>query len=77
MPALMVFGPQEWYYPRSPVMLRLHGRFIMEFRSLWESGAWSNHFENIPLLLAGGAVGVMSAVFLWRERIPFSRRGPL
>lgn len=77
LPALMVFGPQEWYYPRSPVMLRLHGRFIMEFRSLWESGAWSNHFENIPLLLAGGAVGVMSAVFLWRERIPFSRRGPL
>lgn len=77
LPALLVFGPREWFVPRSTAMLRLHGRFILEFRSLWESGALDSHFENLPLLLAGGVAGVLSAVFLWRNRIPFSRRGPL
>lgn len=77
LPALVLFGPVEWVLPRSTIMLRLHARFILEFRSLWESGAWGAHFDNGWLLLAGGAAGVLSVVFLWRKRIPFSRRAPL
>ncbi len=77
LPALLLFGPESWVLPRSPFMLRLHGRFIVEFRSLWESGAWSNHFDHLPLLLAGAVAGGWSAVLLVRGRIPFSRRAPV
>ena len=77
LPALLVFGPPEWFVPRSTAMLRLHGRFILEFRSLWESGSWGSHFENLPLLLAGGVAGIVVSALGWRRRIPFSRRGPL
>ena len=34
LPALVLFGPVSWYLPRSPLMLRLHSRHIVEFLSL-------------------------------------------
>lgn len=77
LPALMFLGPPEWFYPRAAIMLRLHGRFIMEFRSLGDSGAWNNHFENLPLLLAGGVAVAVAAVLLWRGRISFFRQASL
>jgi hypothetical protein len=77
LPALNFFGPEEWILPRSPIMLRLFDRLIVECRPLWETGLWGEHFVNIPLLLAGGVAGVLSAVILRRKRISFSRRAPL
>ena len=34
LPCLVLFGPVDWYIPRSAPMLRLHARHIIEFLSL-------------------------------------------
>ena len=76
-PALMVAGPVAWFWPRSVVMLRLHERFIIEFRSLWGSGSWGGHFENLPLMAAGAVAGAAGLAWAWRRGVPRSRRGSL
>lgn len=75
LPVVVVWGPAEWFLPRSAIMLRLHARLIIEFLPLWKPEVWDGHFVSRGLLLAGGATGAVA--FLWRQRISFSKRAPL
>ncbi len=67
LPALVLRGPAGWYLPRTALLLRLHDRFIVEFRSLLESGSLSRHFDQLPLLAAGCGAGLVGLI-LWRCR---------
>lgn len=77
LPALIIFGPEQWFLPRAALMLRLHARLIIEFRPLLESGEFFGHFVSLPLLVAGGVAGVLGVVFLGGKQIGFSRRAPV
>ena len=61
LPLLILFGPVEWYWPRTDVMLRLHARHILEFRPLQTVAgsqwpwAWIKSSGAGVLALAGAA----------------------
>ena len=77
LPLLVLFGPVEWYEPRSTLMLRLHSKFIMEFRPLWESETWRSLLLETPVLPIGALVGLWSGIGLRRGWIPFPLQAPL
>ena len=77
LPALILFGPVAWYAPRTPLMLRLHARFIIEFVPLWAADLRSIYREHLPLLLLGGGTLVMTGFLFRRGRIPFACQAPL
>lgn len=67
LPALVLFGPLAWYVPRTPLMLRLHEFFIVEFKPLWEINASFSWFSPryptlvFALLVIGAAVAALRA----------------
>lgn len=73
LPLLIVFGPEAWYWPRSLLMLRLHGHHINEFWTLFKvAGArWPGVFLHAfgLLLLAGGG----TCALFFRRRLTFSQ----
>ena len=77
LPCLILFGPAEWYWPRSLIMLRLHTHHINEFWTLFTvAGAhWPTVFLNAfkLLLLAGfGAIALH-----YRRRLSFAQQSIL
>lgn len=75
LPALVLFGPIAWYVPRTPLMLRLHEFFIVEFKPLWEINATFSWFSpryptlGFALLVIGAAVAALQAKLVpptWR-----------
>lgn len=75
LPALVLFGPLAWYVPRTPLMLRLHEFFILEFKPLWEINASFSWFSPryptlvFALLVIGAAVTALRTRLLppaWR-----------
>ena len=70
LPALVLFGPADWYIPRSPLMLRLHARDIDEFLSL--AAFASVKSRSFAALLLPPLLPAIAAIPLLRR--PFSRR---
>lgn len=75
LPALVLFGPLAWYVPRTPLMLRLHEFFILEFKPLWEINASFSWFSPryptlvFALLVIGAAMAALRAKLVspaWR-----------
>jgi len=70
LPALVLFGPDGWYIPRSALMLRLHARHIQEFFPL--SVLCASQGRSLPLdLLLRGLPAWAALPFLLRR--PFRR----
>ncbi len=69
VPLLVVFGPVDWFWPRTPIMLRLHARHIIEFRTLFATAGtrWPRQF----LMTFGVIVPALiwTAVLLARRRL--------
>jgi hypothetical protein len=77
LPVLVVFGPNAWYLPRTPLMLRLHTRLIAEFLSPLNPAVSSIYLHRLPLLLLGGIALGFTLRLLRRKDLPFPWRAPL
>lgn len=77
LPLLVLFGPVAWYIPRSPLMLRLHKRFIIEFLPLWQQLSGQLLLDHATLLLLGGATLGLTGWLVKGRRLPFADRAPL
>lgn len=77
LPVLVLFGPVAWYIPRSPLMLRLHSRFIVDFLPPWQAAGFPAYLEHAPLLLLGAASLGATGILLRRKSIPFPYQAPL
>ena len=63
LPALILFGPVDWYIPRSTLMLRLHARYIHEFLPL-HVFAPQNGRRFLPALLLAVGPGLAALALL-------------
>ena len=76
LPALILFGPVEWYWPRTEIMLRLHARHILEFRPLQTVAG--NRWLWAWVQAAGvGVPALAGAAWLLAKRRPDPWREPL
>jgi hypothetical protein len=76
LPLLVLAGPPAWYLPRSPLMLRLHARYITEFMSPMDSIV-SSIYARDPLLLVGLLLLAVALFLLRNNRAPFPFRPAL
>ena len=77
LPALILFGPVAWYIPRTPLMLRLCARFIIELFTFRQAASTTVVLENSPLFLLGVAPLVLTMILFRRKQIPFPYQAPL
>lgn len=77
LPALVLFGPVAGYIPRTPLMLRLHSRFIIEFLPLWQTASAKICLDHALLFLLGGATLLLTENLLRRQRLPGPYEAPL
>ncbi len=77
LPGLVLFGPPSWYWPRLPLMLRLHSRHITEFLSPIHPAVSAIYLARVPLLLAGGLALGLTLFLLHRKCLPLSCRARL
>ena len=77
LPALILFGPVEWYIPRKPLMLRLCAQFIFELFSFSRAASPTAVLENSPLFLLGAASLILTLILFRRRQLPFPYQAPL
>lgn len=76
LPLLILFGPVDWYWPRSGIMLRLHARHILEFRPL-QTVAGSQWFWTWLKSSGVGVLALAGGAWLLGQRRPARWREPL
>lgn len=77
LPLLLMFGPAAWVVPRSPLMLQLHSRYIIDFLPPWQIAPLPVYLEHAPILLLGGLTLVLALFADRHKSIPFFFRPPL
>lgn len=77
LPLLLLFGPGAWVIPRSPLMLQLHSRYIIDFLPPWHVAPLPVYLEHAPILLLGGLTLALARYADRHQGIPFFCRPPL
>lgn len=74
LPTLILFGPVDWYWPRSLIMLRLHALHINEFRTLFATAGsrWPAVFLHAFGFFTLAGLGALLLSF--RRRLSFAQR---
>ena len=74
LPLMILFGPAEWYWPSSGIMLRLHTRDINEFWTLFTVAGprWPAVFLHAFKLLLLAGLGAL--VLHFRRRLSFAQQ---
>lgn len=77
LPLLILFGPVDWYLPRTKIMLTLHSQYILEFHTLSEvsGGKWLGAWIKLSGIGALALLG--TAWMLGQNRQAFRLRTAL